>query len=380
MTESGEQRRARGPGEPGEMAAAYSYCSLPVVPERVLGPEVDPHRASLIRSLDDKWVNGTVLHYYFFDQRTDGRKVFLSNGTSQWRAWTTNEREKDIVRRAFETWKDLGIGLEFEEVDSRDEAEIRIGFERGDGAWSYIGRQILEVGRDERTMNFGWDLTEPGEIDTAIHEIGHAIGFPHEHQNPNAGIVWDEPAVYAALAQPPNRWDRQTTFHNIIRKIDPDEVQGSVWDPNSIMHYPFSAHMIKRPEEYWEKGLTPAGGLSERDRTWVRNFYAPLEEELEELVPFKAAELAIAAGEQRDFTIRPTATRKYSISTFGTSDTVMVLFEADNDALRYLTGDDDSGESYNANLHVKLFKGREYVLRIRLYWRERAGETAVMMW
>ena len=31
-------------------------------------------------------------------------------------------------------------------------------------------------------MNFGWDLTQPGEIDTALHEIGHTIGFPHEHQ------------------------------------------------------------------------------------------------------------------------------------------------------------------------------------------------------
>ena len=54
-------------------------------------------------------------------------------------------------------------------------------------------------------MNFGWDLTQPGEIDTAIHEIGHTLGFPHEHQNPHAGIVWDEEAVYAALAQPPNQ-------------------------------------------------------------------------------------------------------------------------------------------------------------------------------
>lgn len=379
MTESAKDTRTDDLMQPNETSAP-AYCSTPVVPERILSAAVDPNRASLIRSIDEKWVNGTVLHYYFFDQERDGRNVFFNDGTSEWRAWTTSEEEKDVVRRAFETWKDLDIGLEFEEVDSRDEAEMRIGFERGDGAWSYIGRQILRVARDERTANFGWDLTEPGEIDTALHEIGHAIGFPHEHQNPNAGIVWDEEAVYAALAQPPNRWDRPTTYHNIIRKIDPDEIQGSTWDSNSIMHYPFRPHLIKRPEEYWETGLTPAGGLSERDKAWVKTFYPPLEEEFEELVPFRAIELAVAAGEQRDFAIRPTATRKYSISTFGKSDTVMVLFEAENGALRHLTADDDSGESYNANFRVKLFKGREYVLRIRLYWRERAGETAVMMW
>jgi len=59
---------------------------------------------------------------------------------------------------------------------------------------------------DERSMNFGWDISD--EVDTAIHEIGHTLGAPHEHQNPNAGIVWDEEAVYNALAQPPNSWNQ----------------------------------------------------------------------------------------------------------------------------------------------------------------------------
>ena len=44
-------------------------------------------------------------------------------------------------------------------------------------------------------MNFGWDVSTPYGKDTALHEIGHALGFPHEHQNPNAGIVWDVDAV-----------------------------------------------------------------------------------------------------------------------------------------------------------------------------------------
>jgi len=39
-------------------------------------------------------------------------------------------------------------------------------------------------------------------LDTAVHEIGHSLGFPHEYQNPKAGIVWNEEAVYAALGQP----------------------------------------------------------------------------------------------------------------------------------------------------------------------------------
>ena len=57
----------------------------------------------------------------------------------------------------------------------------------------------------------------------------------------------------------------------------------------------------------------------------------------------------------------------------------MVLFEDVNGALRYRAGDDDSGEDRNASFRVKLFKEKEYVLRIRLNYSQ-SGETAVMMW
>jgi hypothetical protein len=335
----------------------------------------------LILMSDKKWVNGTVLHYYFFDRPTDGQTVFFSDGTSEFRTWTTGNAEKDVVRGAFQRWKDVGTGLEFKEVATRDEAEIRIGFMRGDGAWSYVGREILDVGGGSRTMNFGWNLTSQArEIDTAIHEIGHTIGFPHEHQNPNAGIVWNEEAVYAALAQPPNSWSREKTFYNIIRKISPDVVQGSNWDPNSIMHYPFEAGLIKEPAQY-QAGLFPAGGVSERDKTWVKTFYPPLTgADFAELKPFQSIDLSLSAGQQMNFYINPTATRFYTIRTFGESDTVIVLFEDEAGELRYRTGDDDSGEDTNASLRVKLVKGRRYVLRLRLYYADRVGETAVMLW
>lgn len=344
------------------------FCAMPLVPERSFDRSVNPERAGLIRVLSKKWVNGTVLRYFFFDSPAE---------------WSTSEQEKDVVRRAFEIWKDLGIGLRFEEASSATEAEIRIGFLRGDGAWSYVGRDIIDLGLgpDARTMNFGWDLTrEASEIDTALHEIGHTLGFPHEHQNPIAGIVWDEEAVYRALAQPPNLWSREQTFHNIIRKISPDTVQGSEWDPDSVMHYPFEAGMIKQPAQF-RNGLVPAGGLSDRDKSWIKTFYPPADDAANaELKPADSVRLSIGPGEQRNFDIRPTATREYNFGTFGASDTVMVLFEEVEGELRYVTGDDDSGLDRNASFRTKLFAGRRYVLRVRLYYAQRSGETAVMMW
>lgn len=355
------------PSPPGRQtdgrARVQQYCSVPELPERQFGTEVSVERARLIRVMAKKWVNETLLHYYFFEDPS----------------WGADDAQKEVVRRGFGIWEDIRIGLRFSEVASPEDAEIRIGFQQGDGAWSYVGRDILNQGPHERTMNFGWDLTRPGEIDTAVHEIGHTLGFPHEHQNPNAGIVWDEQAVYDELAGPPNFWPRETTFWNIIRKIPPDTVEGSRWDPDSIMHYPFGPGLITEPAEY-RNGLSPEAGLSEKDVAQVRLFYPPTEAVNPELKPLQSQSLSLAAGRQKNFSILPTASRQYNFQTFGDADTVMVLFEEHNGELGYVTGDDDSGTDMNASLRVRLIKGRKYVLRIRLYYSLSTGDKAVMMW
>lgn len=339
------------------------YCSIPKMPERSFSPNVSPERARLIINSDTKWANGTTLRYYFFKSPAK---------------WTTSEQKKQIVSKAFNKWKDLGIGLEFKQVDSPDDAEIRIGFERNDGHWSYLGRTILDYGMDQRTMNL--DKEDAWDIDTAVHEIGHSLGFPHEHQNPNAGIVWNEEAVYEALAKWPNEWPRSVTYYNIIRKISPDEVQGSSWDPDSIMHYPFETGLIEKPEQY-KTGLLPASGLSARDKEWVKRFYPPLSpQDYQTLKPFQSVQLHLEPAQQANFTLQLEASRNYNISTFGVNDTVLVLFEKVDGKLRYSTADDDSGEDYNANIKVKLYAGRKYVVRVRLYYQHRKGDLGVMMW
>ena len=58
----------------------------------------------------------------------------------------------------------------------------------------------------------------------------------------------------------------------------------------------------------------------------------------------------------------------------------MVLFEEVNGAPRFSMADDDSGLDRNASFTARLFVGRTYYLRIRLYSRHRRGEFGVMMW
>lgn len=352
-----------GAGHAGN--GAQNFCALPQVPPPTFDPSVSADRVRLIQLIGKKWVNGTKLRYYFFESGPN----------------SAGNEQKDIVRQGFEVWKKVGIGIKFEEVRNISEAEVRIGFLQGDGAWSYVGRDAIDIpGQGERTMNFGWDLrTDPRGVDVPVHEIGHTLAFPHEHQNPFAGIVWNEEAVYRYFGGPPNNWSRNTTFYNVLRKLATGEVQGSQWDPNSIMHYAFAAGLIDQPVQY-HNGLKPAGGLSEQDVLQVRLFYPPLDDSsYPELKPFHSEILSLAPAEQKNFVINPSATRNYTIQTFGKSDTVMVLFEDQSGDLKYVAGDDDSGTDLNAQINVRLYQGRRYVLRIRLYSNISGGEISVML-
>jgi hypothetical protein len=200
----------------------------------------------------------------------------------------------------------------------------------------------------------------------------------HEHQNPFAGIKWHEQAVYDSLAQPPNGWSHSETFHNILEKLSQQQVQGSSWDPDSIMEYEFEPGLIDEPQTYDVSGLTPPGTLSSNDKVWALKWYPPMKATLTTLNPFQVAAADLAAGQQMDFSIKPTESRKYKIETKGASDTLLALFEDINGEPRFLAGDDDSGEDRNASINYKLFKGRSYIARLRLYYPGQSGKTSLM--
>src|SRR6185295_14744945 len=63
----------------------------------------------------------------------------------------------------------------------------------------------------------------------------------HEHQNPAGGIQWNEQVVIQELAKSPNFWDEQKARHNVLRKYSADQINGTAFDPDSIMLYFFPA-------------------------------------------------------------------------------------------------------------------------------------------
>lgn len=281
------------------------------------------------------WPNGTTLNIRFI------------GGSAQ---------NRSLVQAAAEEWtKHANLEFKFNESPV---AEIRIAFE-DDGAWSYVGLDNLEIPQHAATMNFGW-LDEG----TVLHEFGHAIGLAHEHQNPAGGIQWNRDAVIGDLQAPPNNWLISQIEHNVLRKYSVDQVNGTKYDPESIMLYAF-------PAEWTSNGVATDRNevLSDRDRAFVGSVYpASGDADMLELTVNEHVLTAAAIGEPGEedlFKFRVTNGGRYSARTYGATDVIMRLYGPESQS-SLIAEDDDSGERRNALIQAELAPG-EYIVQVRHY-------------
>jgi serralysin len=181
---------------------------------------------------------------------------------------------KDRVRSVAEEWVGPSMAnLELQFVDDGDQqADVRIKFEQGNGSWSYLGTVAKDIAVGEPTMNYGW-LTPDSDDDelrrVVLHEFGHALGLIHEHQNPLRPINWNRAAVIADLSGPSNNWDEATIENNIFKRYEPDELNATDLDPQSIMMYPIPASWTT---DGFSVGLN--GELSSTDIEFIHKAYS----------------------------------------------------------------------------------------------------------
>ena len=290
-------------------------------------------------------------------------KAWMNGSRLRARFVAGTDAQQAVAREQAEWWTQVAnLGIEFTEAA---DAEIRIAFDSSDGAWSYIGTDCGAIPVNEPTMNLGF--LDGG---TAAHEFGHAIGLAHEHQNPEGGIQWNEAVVIREMARSPNFWDEQKTRHNILRRYEADQINGTAFDLDSIMLYFFPASWTLNGI-----GTNANETLSRTDKDFIsgEKMYPTDGGSVSDAVELKVnarrrTQASIGKiGEEDLYKFTAAADGRYVVDTLGPTDVVMKLF-GPNSETALIAEDDDSGIDTNARLAANLIAG-EYFVQVRHYNR-----------
>ncbi len=306
----------------------------PLLPQQTIGGR--PTRAALV--IAKRWEVGRILKAGFFGG--------------------TDIQHRNIERWASEWFEHANLGIQFGDVAG---ADIRIAF-TSTGSWSYVGTDCASIPADQPTMNFGW---EPDE-GTVLHEFGHALGLIHEHQNPKATINWNRKAVIDALSGAPNYWDEATIEHNMFRRYDVDQINGTAFDSKSVMLYAFPAE--------WTGGdlsTDPNEALSPVDIEFIRSqggypHDGPRNSqslEVGRIVPRRGN--ITSPGEKNVFEFTADDVGRYRVETEGRHDLVMTLY-GPNDRSKVVATNDDGGRGRNPRIDHDLERGA-YVVEVGHY-------------
>ena len=222
---------------------SFPWCVMVV-------PEVEGTQRGAVLA-DAKWPKGSQIKMSFLDG-DPGLQARVKAVAGQWIART-------------------GADLTFTWLNDPGAGDIRISFSRK-GSWSLLGRYArLKTDKSEPTMNFGWLTPNSSDLEiqeVVLHEFGHALGFIHEHQNPDGGLRWNRDAVIKSLSGPPNNWTLAQIETNVLGQYNPRALIGTPFDRDSIMLYPF-------PAEWTVNGVATPNNtdLSTADIKLARDIY-----------------------------------------------------------------------------------------------------------
>ena len=140
MKKSAPRQPSRTPGPPATRPAGQGglrrMCAIREGPPRQFPASLSGERTRLIIMHADKWVNGTVVKYAFFE------------ASGSFKRWAGTDALRSQVKKAFQRYTDIGVGVRFEPVADR---AARAGPHR-----LRAGRRPLVVHRARRSSSRAW--------------------------------------------------------------------------------------------------------------------------------------------------------------------------------------------------------------------------------
>lgn len=231
---------------------------------RRLPSRVDAQPMWFVLTRLNLWVPGQTVRVSFKDGSTELHQK-IENVAKEWTQFGNLHLDFGYTEaaRQYARWS---------QEDIEYVSEIRVSFDHPDGGyWSLVGTDCVDstiTKPSEASMNLhGFKTALPSDWRTTVlHEFGHALGFQHEHQNPDGGcdseFRWNDdpgydpdrdgpggregarPGVYTVLSWQVPPWPEWKVDHNLRQLPNSENLIMSPHDPDSIMHYLFDEWMF----------------------------------------------------------------------------------------------------------------------------------------
>jgi len=139
------------------------------------------------------------------------------------------------------------------------------------GYWSWVGTEILDVPKDEPTLNLeGFTMRTPdSEFRRVVrHEAGHTLGFEHEHMRGELVQRIDRRKAFAFFAKDQG-WTPKDVEEQVLTPLSKRSVMGTTEaDPLSVMCYHVPAAITKNG-----KAIRGGTDINARDFAFAASVY-----------------------------------------------------------------------------------------------------------
>ena len=157
---------------------------------------------------------------------------------------------------------DFGRPPAYRDCDGAKPSDIRVAFRPEFGGQSRIGTRALDANPQRPTVYIGVGAdvgattrTVPEIKGTMLHELGHVLGLPHEHNHPDSPCPGefrladicgrDGASIAADVGETQPRLEAMIRLETVTRLAGPQSVMSRPYDVDSIMHYRFHAGLLK---------------------------------------------------------------------------------------------------------------------------------------